>query len=188
MGKGLRSPATKSRRGPKPLESTSPAIEPDTPEEEGGGGNRAADGEETRRPSFARYETRLEERPGTGGGGGPQPQRRPYRRGGLLRSAGRRAGPRTTPRCPGVSARAPKSRDRPSARRGPAPVSPPHPRFKVSSGQKGGDKAGRSLLFSLPGASQSFFSHGGQADSPALSPEPVGCRHEWVAVTVEPHS
>lgn len=45
MGKGLRSPATKSGRGPKPLESTSPAIEPDTPEEEGGGGNRAADGE-----------------------------------------------------------------------------------------------------------------------------------------------
>lgn len=41
---------------------------------------------ETRRPRFARYETRFEERPRDGrggrGGGGPQPQRRPYRRGG----------------------------------------------------------------------------------------------------------
>lgn len=112
---------------------------------------------ETRRPRFARYETRFEERPGDGRGGVDRSLRGVLiGAGGLLRSAGRRAGPRTTPHCPGVSARAPKSRDRLSALRGPAPVSPPHPRFKGSSGQKGEIKRDK-VSFSLPGASRSFF-------------------------------
>lgn len=39
--------------------------------------------------------------------------------------------------------------------------------------------------FFVTGGEPRFLSHGGQADSPALSPEPVGCQHEWVAVTMK---
>lgn len=70
MGKGLRSPATKSGRGPKSrLKAQAQRSNPTPPRRKAGEGTVRRTARETRRPRFARYETRFEERPRDGRGG-----------------------------------------------------------------------------------------------------------------------